>query len=116
MLRCVLAVAAVAACSSTSGPPPVVDVPDGYTGPVALTIENHATATTIQSSPAGLDCPATCTAEFPLGSTVTLSFASRANYFVALWSKPCETVNGDSFTCQVTLTGPTTITAEGGQE
>lgn len=87
MLRCALAVA-LAGCSNTGAPPPVVDVPDGYTGPVALTIESHATATRVISTPAGIDCPRTCTAEFPIGSTVHLDLASHASYFVVFYSCP----------------------------
>ncbi len=115
MLRRALLLAALAGCSDTVGTP-VIDAPDGYSGPVSLTILNHATATHVVSVPAGLDCPVTCTADFPIGSTVTLTLASHASYFVAFYSKPCEKVDGDGFTCRVTLTGATTIEVDGGQE
>jgi len=54
---------------------------------------------TITSSPAGIDCGATCTADFPAGSIVTLTPAADGTSIFAGWSGACTGTG----TCTVTV-------------
>jgi hypothetical protein len=115
MLRCSALLALACAACSHEDPPPPIDVPMGYTGPVKLTIENHATGGVVTSNPPGIQCPKTCDAEFNVGTTVHLTLDNNSDmYFLAVFSKPC--VKSDDFSCDVTLTGPADVGVEGAQE
>jgi hypothetical protein len=63
---------------------------------------------TVTSSPAGITCGATCSANYPTGTVVTLSAAWDADTVFAGWS---GATCGRTSLCTVTLTAPTTITA-----
>ncbi len=61
---------------------------------------------TVTSSPAGINCGSTCSANFPSGSMVTLTAAPAQGSAFAGWSGGCS---GTSTTCSVTAgnaTGP----------
>jgi hypothetical protein len=62
---------------------------------------------TITSSPAGINCGATCYSNFPNGATVTLKAKASSSSKFTGWSGPC-TGTGD---CVVHLTQPTDVTA-----
>jgi hypothetical protein len=63
---------------------------------------------TVTSSPAGINCGATCTANYTSGTVITLSAAWDADTVFAGWSgASC----GRTSVCTLTLTSPTTITA-----
>ena len=64
-------------------------------------------AGSVTSSPAGIDCPATCSAEFAPGSKVTLTEMPATNYAFAGWSGACS---GTS-TCTVTVSAARSVTA-----
>jgi hypothetical protein len=95
---------------------PLPDAPAGYMGPVTVEVDNHATGGVVVSFPAGISCPKTCSAQFAIGSTVALSLDMHQQYFTALFSQPCSKVSGDDFSCSFTVTKPTIVTVEGGQE
>lgn len=64
---------------------------------------------TVTSTPAGINCGATCSATFAYGHTVTLSprLATEKHASFTGWSDACSG-KGD---CEVTLTGSTSVTA-----
>jgi len=62
---------------------------------------------TVTSSPAGINCPTTCSASFAQGTQVTLTATPGTNYFFGGWSGGCT---GTS-TCVVTITAATSVTA-----
>ena len=65
-----------------------------------------AGAGTITSSPAGINCPSTCSASFPQNTKVTLTATPGANYFFAGWGGACS-----GTTCVVTITAATSVSA-----
>ncbi|MEQ8571018.1 MAG: hypothetical protein RMA76_39165 [Deltaproteobacteria bacterium] len=50
---------------------------------------------TVTSAPAGIDCGATCSAELPIGTSVTLTATPEANARFGSWSAPCADATGD---------------------
>ena len=64
---------------------------------------------TVTSSPAGIDCGATCAASFDHGTTVTLSGAPAGGSKPVAWSG-CGSVNGSN-QCVVTMSGAKSVTA-----
>ena len=54
----------------------------------------------VTSTPAGIDCPGTCTASFSDGSNVTLSASAAAGYNFSGFAGGCS-----GTTCQLTVTG-----------
>ncbi len=93
----------LAGCGGGSGvgtPPP----PPSY----QLTVATPATgAGTITSTPAGINCPTTCTASFPASTQVTLTATAGSNYSFGGWSGNCS----GSGTCSVTMTAAASVTA-----
>src|SRR3984957_8557219 len=61
---------------------------------------------TITSTPAGINCPTTCSASFAQGTQVTLTATAGTGYFFAGWSG--GGCSGTS-TCSVTITAATSI-------
>jgi trimeric autotransporter adhesin len=92
-------------------PPAVFDstiiTPSGAT--VSLTVTEAGTgAGTVTSSPAGINCPTTCLANFASGTAITLTAAANANSTFAGWGGAlCE---GTS-TCTFTITANAAVTA-----
>ena len=77
----------------------------GY--PVTVDLQGSGGGT-VSSSPARIDCGATCTASFAAGSTVDLTAdADSASAFTG-WSGGCA---GLSSTCSVTVSSPTDVVA-----
>jgi hypothetical protein len=64
---------------------------------------------TVTSSPAGISCGATCSANFNQGSTVTLTGASGLHSEAAQWSG-CDSVNGED-KCEVKMSSARSVTA-----
>jgi hypothetical protein len=67
-----------------------------------------AGAGTVSSTPAGINCGATCTAAYDAGTPVTLTASPAANSVFAGWSGGGCTGTGS---CTVTLAAATTVTA-----
>jgi GH25 family lysozyme M1 (1,4-beta-N-acetylmuramidase) len=63
---------------------------------------------TVSSSPAGVECGATCTASFRVGSTVTLTAGADSASDFAGWSGGC---GGIDPVCAVTVSSPITVVA-----
>ena len=61
----------------------------------------------VTSSPAGIDCGATCTANFNSGSSVTLTATAAADSIFAGWSGACT----GTTTCTVTMDAAKSVTA-----
>ncbi|HEY6767141.1 MAG TPA: alkaline phosphatase family protein, partial [Candidatus Sulfotelmatobacter sp.] len=73
---------------------------------LTVSISGGGTGTTVTSSPAGINCPTTCTAGFAQGSQVTLTASSGASLSFSGWSGSCS-----GATCTVTMSAPETATA-----
>ncbi len=65
-------------------------------------------AGTVTSAPVGIDCGATCSAELPIGTTVTLTATPEANARFGSWGAPCADATGD---CVFTLNEDTEVRA-----
>jgi len=64
-------------------------------------------AGTVTSSPAGINCPTTCSASFNQNTQITLTATPGSNYFFGGWSGGCS---GTS-TCNLTLAAAASVTA-----
>jgi hypothetical protein len=82
-----------------NAPPPTV-----Y--PLTATLGGTGTGR-VSSSPAGIDCPSTCTASFPAGMTVVLSATPATGSVFSGWSPSCGSTNP----CTVILLAATTVGA-----
>jgi hypothetical protein len=79
----------------TSGPPP----PPPPTASLSVTINGKGNVT---SSPAGIDCPTTCSASFPQGTVVTLTANNTVKgWQLNSWGGVCA---NSGATCKVTIT------------
>src|SRR5271154_159784 len=76
----------------------------GEGGTLAMT--GGGTGTTVTSSPAGINCPSTCSATFPKNTQVTLTETAGGNYFVG-WGGNCSGTG----TCSLTISGAESVTA-----
>jgi hypothetical protein len=85
--------------SSTSPPPPLPSFELSVTPPA----KGYGKVT---SSPAGINCPSTCSASFPENTQVKLTATASANYSFNGWSGSCS----GSSTCSLTVTAAMTAT------
>ncbi len=80
------------------------------TPPVALTVTREGTGSgTVASSPAGIDCGATCTFDFDSGASVTLTATPASGSSFTGWSG--SGCSGTS-TCTVTMSEARAVTAQ----
>src|SRR5579863_2821004 len=63
---------------------------------------------TVTSSPAGINCGATCTASYPAGTAVTLTATQAAGSTFSGWSGACTNAAGP---CSVTMSAGESVTA-----
>ncbi len=76
-----------------------------------LTVERSGTGSgRVTSSPAGISCPATCSAGFQTGGQVTLTEAPASGSTFAGWSG--GGCSGTGTTCRVTMSSAQTVTAK----
>jgi Divergent InlB B-repeat domain len=61
----------------------------------------------VTSTPAGINCPATCSATFPQSTQVKLSAVPANNYFFGGWSGACS----GTASCTVSMTGTENVNA-----
>jgi len=102
-------------CGPTDECPPGLSCMDGVcrsgTGggtefPLTIALGGNGMGT-VTSSPAGIDCGATCSEQFPSGTMVTLTATAESGSTFAGWSGAC--VGTDA--CTVTVDAATTVTA-----
>lgn len=92
-----------------SPPPPTPPPPPPPTN-AQLTVQLSGAGTgTVSSSPAGINCGSTCSANFNTGSQVTLSASASNTSTFAGWSG--GGCSGTSSTCTVTLSGNQAVSA-----
>lgn len=78
--------------------------------PAATTYALAVSATgtgTITSTPAGITCPGTCSANFDSGTTVALAAKAATNYSFSGWTGACS----GTASCIVDIAGPETVGA-----
>jgi len=95
---CVVCILFASSCGSGSG--------TSHTVTYQLTVTATGTGT-ITSSPTGINCPATCAANFPQGTQVTLTAAPGSSSAFAGWSGACS----GSGNCSVTIAAATAVAA-----
>jgi hypothetical protein len=80
-------------------------------GMSTLTVTSNGTGTgTVSSAPAGINnCSAACSANFPSGTSVTLTAAATGGSTFGGWTG--GGCSGTELTCVVAMTGPQTVTA-----
>ena len=89
-------------CSGVGTPPA-----QSQTTSYQLTVTAPKAGTgTITSSPAGINCPSTCTASFPQGTQVALTATPGTNYFFAGWGGSCS-----GTTCSLMLNAAASVSA-----
>lgn len=104
-LACASLVLLLGACSNNddSSEPPA-----GETARLVVAVTGNGT---VQSSPAGISCPATCSADFTRGSSLTLTATPGAGQQFVGWSGPNAGGCTTNPVCTGTLTGNSSITA-----
>jgi Putative Ig domain/Divergent InlB B-repeat domain len=99
----------VTAAFNTSAEPPPPPPPSSGTFTLTVTKVQDGGTGKVTSSPAGIDCGATCTASFASGTSITL-FASPTTGRFASWAGgPCSASTNPS--CTFTIGANTTATA-----
>lgn len=93
--------------TSASAPPP--PPPPSGTFTVSVTKVQNGGTGNVTSSPAGIDCGATCTASFASGSSITLFASPTTGRFASWTGGPCAGSTNPS--CTFTLAANTTATA-----
>lgn len=96
---CSLTIDAPKSVNATFNPPPPADYP--------LAVGRNGDGT-VTSSPAGINCADACAANFPTGSTVTLSAVPAPGTQFSSWGGDCS---GTVPTCSLTMGGPKSVTA-----
>ena len=73
-----------------------------------LTVTDSGSGTgTVTSAPAGISCGSTCSASFPVGTSVTLTASPGSNSVFAGWTGACTGTG----TCTISLASQTSVTA-----
>jgi phospholipase C len=90
--------------SQSSAPPPPTQSGGGSADQVTVTVTGGGTVT---STPAGINCPTTCSGSFAHGASLQLAAAPGAGSNFAGWSGACTGTSG----CSFTVNGTSTVTA-----
>ncbi len=80
----------------------------GATLNLSLSVTGGANGT-IVSSPAGINCGATCSAAFTTGTSVALTASPSSGHSFGGWGSGCTTISGNI--CDVTMSANITVTA-----
>jgi Putative Ig domain/Divergent InlB B-repeat domain len=99
----------ITAAFNTSAPPPPPPPPPSGTFTLTVTKVQNGGTGNVASSPAGIDCGATCTASFASGTSITLSASPTTGRFASWTAGPCAGSTNPS--CTFTLGAHTTATA-----
>jgi phospholipase C len=103
MLLSALATVVLAGCRGGGGSTTTITPP-----PPAITVTIAGAGTgTVTSSPAGINCPTTCSASFAQNSQITLSETPGTNNTFAGWSGACT----GTASCSVTLSAASSVIA-----
>jgi hypothetical protein len=90
--------------------PPSEGCPSGTaTQNLSVDVTNGAADGTIASTPAGIDCGATCSATFPTASTVSLTATPNQGQQFLGWASGCTSSSGN--TCNVTMNSDVIVSA-----
>lgn len=99
------------ACTGTGGCVITMNAANSVTatfGVVAFPLNvSVAGSGTVTSSPGGISCPASCTANFNSGTSVTLSAVAASGFAFAGWSGACSGTG----TCMLIMSGAQSVTA-----
>ncbi len=98
---CALAIVVAGGCRGVGTAPNQV-------GTDTLQVSVAAGTGTISSSPAGINCPSTCSATYKTGSQITLTETPSGGSGFAGWGGACS---GTSSTCTVTLSANQSVSA-----
>ncbi len=79
------------------------------TGTHTLAVTNPVTNGSVASSDGGIECGSTCTHDYVDGTTVLLTPTAGTGAHFVDWSG-CDSVDGTTHVCTVTLTADTTVT------
>ncbi len=104
VVLCTICVLGLTGCSD-SGPTPA-DVNSGPAPPtITITVTKQGTGSgTVTSTPAGINCGATCSHQFDAGTSVALNAAAAAGSSFVSWGGACSgngacTVTGNASVC-----------------
>ena len=89
--------------NNSTPPPPPPPPPPAQQAQLTVTVTGSGTVT---SSPAGINCPGTCTAKFNSGTTVTLTATATSGFNFAGFGGGCS-----GTTCTLTLSSSQSVTA-----
>lgn len=99
-LFCMLGLTVLTGCQGL-----VQGAQSSYALTVTAPVAGHGTIT---STPAGITCPGTCTADFSAGTTVALTAKPATNYTFAGWTGACS----GTASCSITMMGAQTVGAK----
>src|SRR5690348_7857748 len=83
-----------------------VAIASGPSFPLTVSLAGTGSGT-VSSSPAGINCPSVCSANFSSGQSVTLTAAANSGSTFAGWSGACS----GTATCSVSITSSQAVTA-----
>jgi hypothetical protein len=99
------------ACTGTGSCTIIMNVANSVTATFGLLASSLTVSVTgsgrVTSSPAGINCPGTCTASFNSGTSVTLSAAAAKSSTFVGWSGACTGTGS----CTLTMSGAQSVTA-----
>ena len=108
VMKSVLVLLVTAACGSVSGTPDAGGGSNTTNVTVTVVVEGTGTGH-VTSTPAGIDCPGICSANFPASSEVTLTAAPDSAMTFAGFTGSCT---GFDPACMVTASSEQTVTAK----
>jgi phospholipase C len=106
IVLCALPTLLLAGCGGGMGSGNSQQPPPPTTYQLTVTVP-AAGSGTVTSSPAGINCPGTCSASFAQGAKVTLTATPGSNYFFGGWNGNCTGTG----ICTITLTAAATVSA-----
>lgn len=107
----------LAACGEVAAP--AIDAPIAVDAAIDAAVDADGTATlvvsktgtgtgTVASAPAGISCGSTCSGEFALGASVTLTATPDVGSAVSTWGGACASATGN--TCTLTVNADAAVT------